>query len=241
MGDLGLPVTLEGVLVGLLSEVERVEESHGGEGTGHVVDGERVDARGDASGLGRGEGGGGADEGEGGGGLEHDEEIDGVELTRQLKLCEDSVEREALDRLRLVVTILLARGVVPACPAVLLYTTRTASRQAHRRRVVRVLSQQSSLIPHGLACLEVGKRSLFSWLKNVVSATLTYESAHKLIISGFQVELLVGKSKQICTCKVHSKNMTWMTTKATPPAQPSNTRSGEPTKVTGIDSVHAWS
>ena len=86
MGDLGLPVTLEGVLVGLLGEVERVEESHGGEGTGHVVDGERVDARGDASGLGRGEGGGGADEGEGGGGLEHDEEIDGVELTRQLKL-----------------------------------------------------------------------------------------------------------------------------------------------------------
>ena len=99
MGDLGLPVTLEGVLVGLLGEVERVEESHGGEGTGHVVDGERVDARGDASGLGRGEGGGGADEGDGGG-LEHDEEIDGVELTRQLKLCEDSVEREARIALR---------------------------------------------------------------------------------------------------------------------------------------------
>jgi hypothetical protein len=37
MGELGLTVTLEGVLVSLLGEAKRIEETEGGEGTWDVI------------------------------------------------------------------------------------------------------------------------------------------------------------------------------------------------------------
>ena len=71
MGHLGLPITLKGLLVGLLGEAKRIPEAHGGKGSRKVVGTERIEAGGCLADLGGGEGGGRADESEGGDKLHH--------------------------------------------------------------------------------------------------------------------------------------------------------------------------
>ena len=58
MGDLSLTVTLQGLLVGLLGKTKRIEEAHGGKGTGKVSGGEGVHGRGGLGHGSRGECGG---------------------------------------------------------------------------------------------------------------------------------------------------------------------------------------
>jgi hypothetical protein len=60
MGDLSLTVTLQGLLVGLLGESKRIEESNRRKSTRDVVNGEGIEGGGGAAGGGGGEGSGGA-------------------------------------------------------------------------------------------------------------------------------------------------------------------------------------
>ena len=62
VGDLGLAVALQGLLVGLGGEAERIEESHRSEGAGHAVDGEGAHCGGGPGNWCGCECGGGADE-----------------------------------------------------------------------------------------------------------------------------------------------------------------------------------
>jgi hypothetical protein len=62
MGDLGLTVTLEGLLVGLGSKSKRIKEAHRFEGTRKVISTEGVDGSGGLLLGDRGESGGGASE-----------------------------------------------------------------------------------------------------------------------------------------------------------------------------------
>ena len=71
VGHLGLPITLKGLLVGLLGKAKRIPEAHGGKGSRKVVGTERIEAGGCLADLGGGEGGGRADESEGGDKLHH--------------------------------------------------------------------------------------------------------------------------------------------------------------------------
>ena len=63
VGHLGLTVTLEGGLIGLLSKSKRIEEAHGSKSTGKVSGVEGIEAGGASASLGRGEGSGGAGKG----------------------------------------------------------------------------------------------------------------------------------------------------------------------------------
>ena len=89
VSDLGLAVSLQGLLVGLGGKAKRIEESHGSEGAGHVVDGEGVHGGGGLGHGGGSEGSDGAGEEGGESDLHHDVGSwvrGGVDLLQGVKL-----------------------------------------------------------------------------------------------------------------------------------------------------------